>query len=57
MKFLSLLTTTKIASQVSTLNDIRSMQKILDKLVAWANRLDMELKVNKCGVMHIGKEI
>ena len=29
---------TKIASSVNTLNDIRSMQRTLDKLVAWANR-------------------
>ena len=29
---------TKIASQVNTLNDIISLQRTLDKLVAWANR-------------------
>ena len=28
----------KIASRVNTLNDVRSMQRTLDKLVAWANR-------------------
>ena len=41
---------TKIASRVNTLNDIRSMQRTSDKLVAWANRWDMEFSVNKCGV-------
>ena len=46
---------TKIASRVNTLKDIRSMQRILDKLVAWPNRWEMDFNVNKCGVMHIGK--
>ena len=31
------------------------MQRTLDKLVVWTNRLDMDFNVNKCGVMHIGK--
>ena len=31
------------------------MQWTLDKLVAWANRWEMDFNVNKCGVMHIGK--
>ena len=26
----------------------------MDKLVAWANKLEMRFNVNKCGVMHIG---
>ena len=46
---------TKIASRVNTLNDIRSIQRTLDKLVAWANRWEMDFNVNKCGVMSIGK--
>ena len=46
---------TKIASLVNTLNDIRLMQRTLNKLVVWANRWDMDFNVNKCGVMHIGK--
>ena len=46
---------TKIASRVNTLNDIISMQRTLDKLVAWVNRWNMEFSVNKCGEMHIGK--
>ena len=46
---------TKIASQVNTLNDIRLLQRSLDKLVAWANKWEMRFNVNKCGVMHIGK--
>ena len=48
---------TKIASLVNTFNDIRSMQRTLDKLVVWANRLEMDFNVNKCGVMHIRKDI
>ena len=46
---------TKIASYVNTLNDIRWMQRTLNKLVAWANRWDMDFNVNKCGVMQIEK--
>ena len=41
---------TKIASRVNILNDIRSMQKTLDKLVAWANRWKMDFNVNKWNV-------
>ena len=47
---------TKVASRVNTLYDLKSMQKTLDKLVAWTNRLYMEFNVNKSGVMHIGKK-
>ena len=47
---------TKIASRVNTLNDIRSMQRTLDKLVAWANRYGMDFNVNKNGILHIGKK-
>ena len=43
---------TKLASRVNTLNDIRSVQRTLDKLVDCSNRRDMEFNVNKCGVMH-----
>ena len=38
-----------------TLNNIRSIQKTLDKLVAWANKWEKDFNVNKCGVMRIGK--
>ena len=34
---------TIIASRVNTLNGIRSMQRTLDKLVAWANTWEMDL--------------
>ena len=44
---------TKIASQVNTFNDIRSIQRTLDKLVAWANRWEMDFNVNKCAVIYI----
>ena len=36
----------KIASQVNTFIDIGSVQRTLDKLVAWANRCDMDFNVN-----------
>ena len=50
MKFLSL-----FADDTNTLNDTRSMQRTLDRLVAWANMWEMDFNLNKCGVMHIGK--
>ena len=34
---------------------MRSMQRTLDKLVAWANTWEMDFNVNKRGVMHILK--
>ena len=34
---------TKITSLVGTVNDIRSMQRTVDKLVAWANRWEIDL--------------
>ena len=54
MKFLSLLMT-QLTSRVNTINEIRSKQRTLDKLVALATRWDMDFSVNKCGVMHMGK--
>ena len=38
---------TEIASRVNNLNDIRLLQRTLDKLVAWANRWYMDFNVNK----------
>ena len=46
---------TKIASHVNTLNDIRSVQRTFDKLIAWVNIWDMDFNVNKCGAIHIEK--
>ena len=46
---------TKIAGRVNTVNDIRSMQRTSDKLVAWASRWEIDFNVNKCGVIHIDK--
>ena len=46
---------TKLANRVNTLNDIRSMQRNLDKLVAWANMWDMDFNVDKFAVMYIWK--
>ena len=39
---------TKIASRVNTLNDMRSMQSTLDKIIVWANRWEIFFIVNKC---------
>ena len=38
----------KIAIQVNAINDVRSLQRTLDKLVAWGNRWEMYFNVNKC---------
>ena len=46
---------TEIASRVNTFNDIRSMQRTLYELVAWANRWEMDFNVNKCEIIHLGK--
>ena len=46
----------KIASLVNTFNDIRSMQRTLDKLVVKANRWEMDFNINKYGIMHIEKK-
>ena len=46
---------TKIASRISTLNNIRLVQRTLNKLVAWANKQEIDFNINKCRVTHIGK--
>ena len=46
---------TKIANKVNTPNDMRSMQRTFDKLVAWANRWEMDFNINRGGGMYIGK--
>ena len=46
---------TKIASSINTLNDARTLQRNLEKLVAWENRWEMKFNVNKCRVMPIRK--
>ena len=54
-KFPSLLMTR--GSRGNALNSIRSIQKTLDKLIALTYRWDMDFSVNKCGVMHIEKNL
>ena len=54
VKFLSLLIT-KIASQVNILYDIRLMQRNLVKLIAWANRCNMDFSTKKWEKMLIRK--
>ena len=44
---------TKIARQVNTLNDVRSLHITLDKLFVWANEQEMKFNINKSGVMNI----
>ena len=46
---------TKIASRVNTVNDIRSMQRTLDKIVAWASRWDVDFSVDRYEVTYVPK--
>ena len=46
---------TKIASRVNTVDNIRSLQKSLDRLGGWADKWGMEFNLDKCKVMHIGR--
>ena len=47
---------TKIASTVQSAQDNYRVQRDLDRLVAWADRWQMEFNSQKCKVMHIGKD-
>merc|ERR1712035_290847 len=47
---------TKIASTVQDAQDNFKIQRDLDRLVAWADKWQMELNSQKCKVMHIGKD-
>ena len=38
---------TKIASQVNTFNNIRWMQRILNRLIVYTNKWNMDFNVNK----------
>jgi ribonuclease P/MRP protein subunit RPP40 len=44
----------KIARVVDTEHDLVSMQSDLDNVQAWMVKWQMEINVNKCGVMHFG---
>ena len=46
---------TKIASTVQDAQDNFKIQRDLDRLVAWADKWQMEFNSQKCKVMHIGK--
>jgi hypothetical protein len=46
---------TKIAGKASSPEDRQSIQKDLDVLTEWANKWQMEFNVEKCNVMHVGR--
>ena len=47
---------TKISSTVQGVKDNYKVQRDLDRLVAWADKWQMEFNSQKCKVMHIGKD-
>ena len=46
---------TKIASKVTAILDEEALQSYLDRLARWANQWQMKFNVDKCKVLHIGK--
>ena len=40
---------------VNTLKDIKSMERILNKLVVWTKRGEMKFNIKNCKVMYIEK--
>lgn len=46
---------TKIAGKVGNIEGNRQMQRDLDKLLAWAEKWQMEFNSTKCKVLHIGR--
>ncbi|ORD93263.1 RTJK, partial [Enterospora canceri] len=46
---------TKIASKVTTTSDREVLQSDLDRLTSWANKWQMKFNVDKCKVLHIGR--
>lgn len=46
---------TKVASSVNSIENSYKLQKCLDKLVAWADKWQMEFNYKKCKVLHVGK--
>ena len=49
-----MLTTQKFAKLVESLKDREEMQKMIEKLVAWAGKWEMKFNVKKCKVLHVG---
>ena len=48
--------TQKQLAWINTFDNIRSMKRTLDKLVAQANKWEMDFNGYKYGVIHIGKK-
>ena len=45
---------TKLAKLIESLKDREEMQKLIDKLAAWADKWEMRFNVKKCKVVHVG---
>ena len=44
----------KLGKTVSSLEDVESLQEVLDKLYSWSETWQMQLNVDKCSVIHLG---
>ena len=47
---------TKMCKSVNTMQDVQKLQADLDKLNNWSNEWQMQFNVDKCTVMHFGRE-
>ena len=45
----------KLCHRARNPDDIKEPQEDINKLVEWANKCQMNLNVDKCSVMHIGR--
>ena len=46
---------TKCGQVIRSPGDIATLQECLDNFVDWSNRWGMQFNVNKCKVMHVGR--
>ena len=46
---------TKCGQVIRSPGDVATLQECLDNLVDWSNRWGMQFNVNKCKVMHVGR--
>ena len=47
---------TKIFKEVRETRDCEALQRDLDNVVMWAQKLQMSFNVKKCKIMHVGRQ-
>ena len=47
---------TKLYREISSTNDCQTLQEDLDKLIGWSEEFKMLFNVEKCSVMHLGRQ-